>query len=499
MPLVMWLAFGLWVTFMSFSVRTSTSIPVSVLGALSIFLSLGSESGCDPETPCADAACAGSDAGLPANVLPHFRDPRIEGIDAGGGGGLPAVDAGPPTTDDAGLPAVDAGPTEPDAGPSSPDPDPFSHPYFQLGNLDGRVPPHESLLPLPGGGTGGPVLTSNNPELITGPGLLYSNARPSLTRGGDAFSLSGEFGVYLHHLVSTPDGTPLWVQLVITNPNANPVQLSVRGSGYSQNEVGGLALGASPDYRVSEDWILDNPDVVHENVQIEPGRPFVAWRRVVENNREVDGRFALSTDAPVYVYVVATPNDDVNEAVVLSSGANRQDAPGDYRISGTPPPPFGREAGVYAHDTWSGTLDVGVPAQPSYAAWMVNTATGQDYAQVQAFPALVHLAGSATEAVGMYGNVYDLVVQLSHEGSDTGTRRVRLTFSSLSTAAISRYWDGLALVNGAPVHIRHTPANPSTTLAELELAPGDTRLVRFQAMVPGLTSISQALSVESLP
>ena len=99
----------------------------------------------------------------------------------------------------------------------------------------------------------------------------------------------------------------------------------------------------------------------------------------------------------------------------------------------------------------------------------------------------------------MYGNVYDLYIQLRHSGDDTMNRRVRLVFSSLATANISRYWDGAALVNGNQVHLRHTPAAPSTTLTELDLAPGQTRTVHFQAMVPGLTSISQALSVESLP
>ena len=473
---------------------------------LLVLLGMGSI-GCAPAAECEVSVCDDADAGPNINVLPQYRVAGDAGTTVDAASPESAEDAGDIDMPDANE-VVDAGDlTEPsdagsssaDAGYPSADAGDFSHPYFQVGNLDGEVPADEVLLPLPGAGTGGPVLTSNNPELITGSGLLYSNARPSLTRGGQAYTLSGSFGVYLHHLVSTSDARPLWVQLVITNPNATPVEVSVRGSGYSQNEVGGLALGASPDYRVSEDWILDTPDVVHENVQIEPGRPFVVWKRVVNHNREVDGRFAMETDAPVYVYVVATEEDDINEAVTLSSGDNRRDAPGDYRISGTPPPDFGREAGVYAFDTWSGTLDVDVPATPSYASWMVNTATGQDYSQVQAFPALAHLDGSARESVGMYGNVYDLYIQLRNDGNDGSTRRVRLVFSSLSTANISRYWDGAALVDGNQVHLRHTPAEPSTTLTEIELAPGQTRTVHFQAMVPGLTSISQALSIESLP
>ena len=44
--------------------------------------------------------------------------------------------------------------------------------------------------------------------------------------------------------------------------------------------------------------------------------------------------------------------------------------------SGKPPPPFGREAGVYAHDLWQGTLDVEVPPDARHVGFMVNTATG---------------------------------------------------------------------------------------------------------------------------
>jgi hypothetical protein len=189
--------------------------------------------------------------------------------------------------------------------------------------------------------------------------------------------------------------------------------------------------------------------------------------------------------------VVATETADINDAVrsVLI------DAPGDYRISGDPPPPFGREAGVYASDTWQGTIDVTLPSSPAHVGFMVNTATGAGFSQVQAFPALAHLDGSAREAVGMYGNIYDLEVTLS---AGAGARRARVWFTSLATATISRYWDGVGLVDGVATDIRHVPSSPSTLLTEIELSAGERRTVRFAAMVPGLTSIPQALVIESV-
>jgi hypothetical protein len=297
--------------------------------------------------------------------------------------------------------------------------------------------------------------------------------------------------VYLHHLVDTDDGRPLFVSLLVTNPNGTPVHIDVEGSGFSQTETGGLGLGQSPDYRVSEDIMRGTPDVIHRDVEIAPSRPFLAWQRRAGDRVEVDGRFTLHSDAPVFVYVVATETADINDAVrsVLN------DAPGDYRISGDPPPPFGREAGVYAFDTWQGTIDVTLPSSPAHVGFMVNTATGAGFPQVQAFPALAHLDGSAREAVGMYGNTYDLEVVLT---ADASGRRARVWFTSLATADISRYWDGVGLVDGTALDIRHVPANPSTLLADVVLAPGERRTLRFAAMVPGLASIPQALVIESV-
>jgi ABC-type Na+ efflux pump permease subunit len=131
----------------------------------------------------------------------------------------------------------------------------------------------------------------------------------------------------------------------------------------------------------------------------------------------------------------------------------------------------------------------------------VNTATGLaggSFPDVQAFPALTHYNDSAAEAVGMYGNVYDVVVRAHHDGSDGAERRVSVVFASLSgDLSLSRFWDGVGLVDGQPVVLQHTPANRKSLVAELTRAPGEVQEVRFQAMVPGLTSIPQALYLVS--
>jgi hypothetical protein len=458
--------------------------------------------------PCPEENCVGGEVpAAPLVSLPTFVEtPESEPADAGS---EPA---------DAGSEPADAGSEPVDAGS-----EPVDAPPFFPGLLEGARPAAAALQPLPGGGIGGPVLTSNNPEVVTGPGLLLGNARPTLTRGGDAFPLSGRFGVYLHHLVDSGDdrssgGAPLYVTVLLSNPSATTeVTVTHSGSGYAQGEIVAddsgselvtMALGDSPDFRVSADHLTGGGhDLMRSTYRtgtetLAPHQPAIVWQREVGDFKEVDARFTFDTSGPVFVYVVATASADINDCVRMTSGDQRQDAPGDYRISGTPPPPFGREAGIYAYDRWEGVVQVPLPAGVAHTAFMVNTATGSTHeglglSQVQAFPALMHLSGSAAEAVGMYGNIYDLVIRLTHDGLSDTPRRARVSFTSLTSAPLSRYWDGLGRVDGSPVLIQHTPASPTTVFANVELAPGETRDIHFEAMVPGLTSISQALVVET--
>jgi hypothetical protein len=354
------------------------------------------------------------------------------------------------------------------------------------------LPPRSEQRALPGAGQGDPVLTSNNPEVFQGDGLLFGTGRASPARGGARLALA-RFGVYLHHI--NQSGGPRFVSLIVTNPNAAAVTVSARGSGYNQTETGGLGLGASPDFRVSDEWIQSRPTTVIPPSSVAPSRPLLIWQKSVNNNAEIDGRFAIEASAPVLAYLVVTSTSDLNEVVRLSL----TDAPGIIARSGRPPPPFGREAGVYEFDTWRGSIRADVPATPTRAriGWMVNTATGSGHPQVQAFRALMNYDDSAQEAVGMYGNVYDLDVALRCAAVGAGTCRVRLVFLSHLTAMISRYWDGVGLLDGARVVLRHTPADRGTVLGEYTLTAGTTRAVRFRAMVPGLTSIPQALYAEA--
>jgi uncharacterized membrane protein len=61
-----------------------------------------------------------------------------------------------------------------------------------------------------------------------------------------------------------------------------------------------------------------------------------------------------------------------------------------------------------------------------------------------------------TVFVGLYGDVYDLRLRLSHDGADARPRRVRVSLATAATRFGSRAWDGLWLVEGHEVQAQLT-------------------------------------------
>jgi hypothetical protein len=318
--------------------------------------------------------------------------------------------------------------------------------------------------------------------------------------------------VYLHHVNQQIDaGTDsgiVFVSVLLENPATAPnaVTVSGFGSGYTQTETGGLQLKMSPDYRVSEDWITNAPNTRLAATILAPGEGVILFQRTLARSREIDGRFEVIASGPVTIQVVASATGVLSDVRTTAA----QDAPGDIRVSNPDAGLFGRTAGTYAHDTWQGTIDIAVPEAPRSIGFVVNTATGSGFRQVQAFPALTHFTESARESVGMYGNVYDLTLRLRHDGAGASARRVRVSFASLSTGTPSRWWDGAGIFNGMLEWILNKRATRAgepwlpteeirvDVLGEVLVEPGITRNVDFRAMVPGLTSIPQALFLETV-
>jgi hypothetical protein len=219
---------------------------------------------------------------------------------------------------------------------------------------------------------------------------------------------------------------------------------------------------------------------------ITPSHAAAVWTGALGDDGYVDGRFALSTSAPAFVYLVVTDGTDPNDAVNLSRTA----ATGDIHPPGDPPPPFGREAGVYAADTWLGAWTVDVPGAGHYLGYAVNTATGAGFPQVQAFPPLTRFDDSSAESVGMYGNTYDLAITLA-PGADHAAN-VEVWLATYGGGTPNFWFNGPAEVDGAVLPVWLAPDQRVQRLATVPVGDSPST-VHVRLPIPGLSSIPLGL------
>jgi hypothetical protein len=356
---------------------------------------------------------------------------------------------------------------------------PYESPWHD-GGID-PLPAFDDLLPLPGGAAGVPVFTSNNPETFTSTGFLYQCARTDPLRGGDSWPLEGHFAVYLHHHVDRPGTTVL--QLLVTNPGNAELVVSGAGSAFTNGELP-LARGTGPDYAVAEDLVAETPRTEVPPTPIEPLTGAAVWSASLGDGQYVDGRFALHTSAPAFVYLVAADTADPNEAIALSQTA----ATGDVHPPGDPPPPYGREAGVYAADTWLAAWTLAVPAA-SWAGYALDTALGTGFPQDQAFAALSAFDDSSRESVGNYGDVYDLAV--TFEAGPAAASQVEVWLVSYGGVGPTFWLNGPVWVDGVVSPLWLAPDEPAQRIATVAV-PGS---IHVKLPIPGLASIPFGLVV----
>ncbi len=359
------------------------------------------------------------------------------------------------------------------------------------------LPTAAELNPLFGSPSGPKMAVSNNPEILWGEGVLYTNAarNPGLRAAPTELA---EVMLYFHHInqrlplgLEAPGSVlgdvflPVNVSVLLTNPTKLPIQVDVSGAAFAQNDVDGLALGKSPDFLVTKAWASGNLRSLA--LRIDPGKSALVTTLAVSGNREVDGLFKIKGSGNFNIYVVAHAKPGIDEAVKQM----KTDARGDIRSPG--PGKFGRTAGVYSNSTWSGRADLSIAAVGKRYSFAVNSAPNQGSPP---FAGVAVLGDSAQAAVGMYGAVYDLDLCLTNESP--AERKVRVSFASIGAGNPSRFWDGIGLVDGQPATIQHTPQKRSTVLKTLTLSPQSDMPFRFKAQVPGLASIPQAFSIETI-
>jgi hypothetical protein len=356
-----------------------------------------------------------------------------------------------------------------------------------------NIVPLEKLKPLTGMARGMPIWKSNNPEVFTSDGWLMQNASNISRQVVGSAQLSGNFGIYLFHI--NKSSTTRIIHLLVTNPQSSPVQVSGKGSMFSNSTFPLLGQGTGLNYQVARNWLTDTHRVEFDSVNLAPNKAYSIDQHTLKSSNMVDGHFELITTAPVSVYTVVTSTGNLNDAIALSQG-NLAD--GDIAQPGVNR--FGREAGICRHSEWAGITEIEVPATQAYLGLCLNTSNKFTPAlQDQTSDYLLRLDDSAERSYANYGHKYDVTLALKN--SSITQQRVRLSFGSNVTSPQDRpsfTYNGPIQVNNRIQDVYTKPTAPRNELETVTIATNARIEIRLQFYVPGLITIGQQLILESL-
>ncbi|MFB7652981.1 MULTISPECIES: DUF3370 family protein [unclassified Streptomyces] len=368
----------------------------------------------------------------------------------------------------------------------------------------GPTVPREALLPLPGAMTGPEMVVSNNPETVTGAGWLTQHSRAGAARGGRARPLSGTFPLYLYHQNDT--GGQAYLHVLISNPQASPVTVSMRGAAWTNADKPlvqdpASRAGTGPCHATSLDWLTGATRTYLGTTSVAAGRAVQA-ARIPMTGTILDGRFEITASGGVYVYTVVTTDGSATTAINLSQ---TDSAWARGNIASQTATTYGRESGVYAGSQWRTgrvTIEAGPPG--SHLGLAVNTTQRQVATLDQTAPATAALTDSSQRSWGNYGARYDIDLALRNTGSTA--RTVDLTFGSNVTGTQDvpgNTWNGAVAVreDGGPrrtqtVYVR--PTVPRDLIGRYVLAAGQERTVALEFYVPGLITAGSQLLLESV-
>ena len=399
------------------------------------------------------------------------------------------------------------------------------------------------------------MVNDNNPELITGEGILVSTfpQAPGLN-----VTLNGRFDLFSHHVYAgQPDQleSTLWLAVVAKPAGDAPVTLQLLDGSTSLSQAtlkgqtaspflplpalmaeSGTAIASGPGSKVAGDLLRgDIADELQREWQIAPGSlsslvvlPIpVAGLDPLLNGRNLQLR--LQSSGPVHIATIAAygngdkvPGQD-RWRKLLSEG---RQSPKEHQ-----PTPRGargrivysRVSGVQIGSTWRATLtDPGsshLNVEEAPISWPISSLergelkTGQiQTAELKAFD-----SGTAWAAHGNYGVEYDLTLPLRNQGSQQRTVAIslespdknrsgngQLAFSSSHSGPVMFRGpievSGLDGQQGRPsgrrrFHLVLRRGQEGPQLGQITLAPGQQRSVRVRLVYPADATPPQVLSL----
>ena len=413
----------------------------------------------------------------------------------------------------------------------------------------------QQLRPLPGQLDGVLLLNDNNPELITGEGVLLSTFPAN--QGLDV-AVDGRFDLFSHHVYAgKPEelASTLWLAVLAQPLGTEPVTLDVisgstslsQGTKSGQTAAPFLPLpslmaesttpiASGPGSRVAGDLLRgDQAPELPRQIKIDPGHASallvlpipVAGLDPLLNGRNLQLR--LKSSAPVYLATVAaygqndSPPSDQRWRALLSTGTR---SPKEHQ-----PTPRGskgrmiysRVSGVQIGSTWTGSLsDPGsntLNINKAPISWPISSLERGDLGtnQVQTAELKRFDKGTAWAAHGNYGVEYDLTIPLRNP--ERSSRTVAIALESPDKRGSSNGKLQFKPGNSGPVMFRGTieitgldgangramgrrrfhlvlrRGQEGPQLGTVSLAPGESRRVRVRLVYPADATPPQVLTV----
>ncbi len=327
----------------------------------------------------------------------------------------------------------------------------------------------QTVAPLPGGLDAVLVVNDNNPELISGPGILIStfagSGRPVPEAHLDV-PLNGRFDLFSHHVYAgKPEAldSTLWLAVVAQPRGPAPVTLTLLG--------GSTALSQSLDPAMAGAPFLPLPPLLAETTSpayAGPGSRVATELLARTVSPEIPRQWTLPAGGPSTLLVLPLPvrgldpllngrnlqlrlqsSGPVSLATLAAFGPNDAPPPADTwakLLDGglspkehTPTPRgakgriiYSRVAGVQIGSTWRGTItDPGqrwLSASAAPISWPIASldrgSLGTD--QIQTAELKAFYPGTAWAAHGNYGVEYDISLPLRNTGRAPVTLQLAL-------------------------------------------------------------------------
>jgi hypothetical protein len=417
----------------------------------------------------------------------------------------------------------------------------------------------QTVAPLPGQLDGVLVVNDNNPELISGPGILLSTfptaGRPQPDAHLDV-ALNGRFDLFSHHVYAgKPDSldSTLWLAVVAEPRGSQPVSLQLLGGSTAlsqatdkqQPEAPFLPLPAlmsqdghvysGPGSRVATELLARQRNkLLPDRWTLEPGRvstlivlPLpVKGLDPLLNGRNLQLR--LQSSCPLSLATLAAygsgdqPPTAESWAQLLNGGLSpKEHQPTPRGASGRMV--YSRVSGVQIGSVWSGTItDPGKPylaASSAPISWPIaslergSLGTGQvQTAELKAF-----YPGTAWAAHGNYGVEYNLSIPLRNTSSkpvqlelafesplksDTAQGGLRFNPQPGKSVMFRGSVETTGLDNSSgqaggrrSFHLVQRVGQEGPALGTVSLAPGASRDLRVRLIYPADATPPQVLSL----